>query len=183
MFYIEQDYWPLNTALYVIDFKGNHPRFVAYLLQSVLRNYQSDKAAVPGVNRNVLHDLKVRSTDLQSQERIADILSAYDDLIENNRRRMTLLEEAARQLYREWFVRLRFPGHEHTRITHGVPEGWERTPIEECCMDQTGPFDSSCKADYRGKCARCDAEGLNSASAWMISHGYRNRKGVIGMLE
>ena len=54
--------------------------------------------------------------------------SAYDDLIENNRRRMELLEEAARQLYREWFVRLRFPGREHTRIINGVPEGWERTP-------------------------------------------------------
>jgi type I restriction enzyme, S subunit len=53
---------------------------------------------------------------VRTQERIADILSAYDDLIENNRRRMTLLEEAARQLYREWFVRLRFPGHEHTRV-------------------------------------------------------------------
>ena len=55
-----------------------------------------------------------------------NILSAYDDLIENNRRRMELLEEAARQLYREWFVRLRFPGREHTRIINGVPEGWER---------------------------------------------------------
>ena len=63
---------------------------------------------------------------LTVQREIADILSAYDDLIENNRRRMALLEEAARQLYREWFVRLRFPGHEHTRITNGVPEGWER---------------------------------------------------------
>jgi len=124
VFYVEEDYWPLNTALYVTDFKGNHPRFVAYLLQSVLRNYQSDKAAVPGVNRNVLHELKVRCPDTRAQERIADILSAYDDLIENNRRRMALLEEAARQLYREWFVRLRFPGHEHTRITDGVPEGW-----------------------------------------------------------
>ena len=60
------------------------------------------------------------------QIRIANILATYDDLIENNRRRMALLEEAARQLYREWFVRLRFPGHEHTRITNGVPEGWER---------------------------------------------------------
>jgi type I restriction enzyme, S subunit len=116
VFYIEQDYWPLNTALYVTDFKGNHPRFVAYFLQNVMGNYQSDKAAVPGVNRNVLHELKVRKTDVRTQERIADILSAYDDLIENNRRRMTLLEEAARQLYREWFVRLRFPGHEHTRV-------------------------------------------------------------------
>ena len=61
--------------------------------------------------------------------RIADVLSAYDDLIENNRRRMALLEDAARQLYREWFVRLRFPGHEHTRITDGVPEGWERRKL------------------------------------------------------
>jgi type I restriction enzyme S subunit len=60
---------------------------------------------------------------------IVELLSNYDDLIENNRRRMALLEEAARQLYREWFVRLRFPGHEHTRIIDGVPEGWERKKI------------------------------------------------------
>ena len=63
---------------------------------------------------------------LDIQRRMADILSAYDDLIENNRRRIALLEQAARELYREWFVRLRFPGHESTRIVDGVPEGWER---------------------------------------------------------
>ena len=129
VFYVAEDYWPLNTALYVTDFKGNHTRFVAYFLESVLRNYQSDKAAIPGVNRNVLHELKVRCPDTTIQKRIAGILSAYDDLIENNRRRMALLEEAARQLYREWFVRLRFPGHEHTRSTNGVPEGWARLPL------------------------------------------------------
>ena len=54
------------------------------------------------------------------------ILSAYDDLIENNRRRIALLEEAARMLYREWFVHFRFPGHEHVKIIDGIPEGWER---------------------------------------------------------
>lgn len=135
VFYLEKDYWPLNTALYVIDFKGNNPRFVSYFLQTVLRNYQSDKAAVPGVNRNVLHELKVRlPLDVGAQKKIAGILSAYDDLIENNRRRMVLLEEAARQLYREWFIRLRFPGYEHTRITNGVPEGWERRPLG-CCSE------------------------------------------------
>jgi type I restriction enzyme S subunit len=68
---------------------------------------------------------------LSVQRKVADILSAYDDLIENNRRRMALLEEAAWQIYREWFVRLRFPGHEHTHITHGVPEGWERKALAE----------------------------------------------------
>ena len=131
VFYIEEDYWPLNTALYVIDFKGNRPRFVAYFLECVLRNYESDKAAVPGVNRNVLHELKVRCPDTKAQERIESILSAYDDLLDNNRRRMALLEDAARQLYREWFVRLRFPGHEHTRITDGLPKGWSRQRIAE----------------------------------------------------
>jgi type I restriction enzyme, S subunit len=131
VFYIEEDYWPLNTALYVIDFKGNRPHFVAYFLENVLRNYQSDKAAVPGVNRNVLHEIKVRCPDTQVQDRIANILSAYDDLIENNRRRMALLEDAARQLYREWFVRLRFPGYEHTPVTNGVPEGWVRKSLGE----------------------------------------------------
>jgi len=75
---------------------------------------------------------------LDVQRRVADTLSAYDDLIENNRRRMALLEDAARQLYREWFVRLRFPGHEHTRIVDGVPEGWERTPLESVMVLQRG---------------------------------------------
>jgi type I restriction enzyme S subunit len=67
---------------------------------------------------------------VEVQRRIADILSAYDDLIEINRRRMVLLEESARHLYQEWFVRLRFPGYEHTRIINGVPEGWERKRLD-----------------------------------------------------
>ena len=62
---------------------------------------------------------------------ITSILSAYDDLIENNRRRIQLLEQAARLLYKEWFVHLRFPGHEHTQIIDGVPEGWEKKPLSE----------------------------------------------------
>lgn len=131
VFFLEEDYWPLNTALYVIDFKGNDPRFSSYLLKNVLKDYQSDKAAVPGVDRNVLHEIKVRAPDYATQHRISDVLSAYDDQFENNRRRMALLEESARLLYREWFVRLRFPGHEHTRIVDGVPEGWVRKSLCE----------------------------------------------------
>ena len=79
---------------------------------------------------------------LRIQQQIAEILSAYDDLIENNQRRMALLEEAARQIYREWFVRLHFPGHEHTRITNGVPEGWEKRRLDELAdvtMGQSPP--------------------------------------------
>lgn len=132
VFFLEEDYWPLNTALYVIDFKGNDPRFSAYLLRNTLKGYQSEKAAVPGVDRNVLHEIRVRAPDHPTQLRITEILAAYDNLIENNRRRMALLEESAGLLYREWFVHLRFPGHEHTRISDGMPEGWKRKQLGEC---------------------------------------------------
>ncbi len=135
VFYLEEDYWPLNTALYVIDFKGNDPRFSAYFLRNVLKGYQSEKAAVPGVDRNVLHEIKVRAPSLTLQLRIVDILSTYDDLIENNRRRMVLLEESAGLLYREWFVRLRFPGYEHTPIVDGMPKGWERKTLGDLCSE------------------------------------------------
>ncbi len=89
-------------------------------------------ATVRHTSPNRIKSCRVRiPRDVDYQRTIAEILSAYDELIENNRRRMALLEEAARQLYREWFVRLRFPGHEHTRIVNGMPEGWERLPLGE----------------------------------------------------
>jgi len=69
--------------------------------------------------------------NVTSQQRVAAILSAYDDLITNNRRRIQLQEESARLLYREWFVRLRFPGHEHAKIRDGIPEGWKKAPLAE----------------------------------------------------
>ncbi|HUT86769.1 MAG TPA: restriction endonuclease subunit S [Candidatus Heimdallarchaeota archaeon] len=69
--------------------------------------------------------------DVQEQKVIARTLAAYDELIENNQRRIQLLEQAARLLYKEWFVHLRFPGHEHVTITGGVPEGWERMKLSE----------------------------------------------------
>lgn len=153
VFYISEPYWPLNTALYVVDFKANVPRFTAYLLRNTLRNYKSEKAAVPGVDRNVLHLLKVRTTERREQERVVAILSAYDDLIENNRRRIALLEEAARMLYREWFIHFRFPGHEHVKITDGLPQGWDRSSLSSICSPddgiQTGPFGSQLhQSDY-----------------------------------
>ena len=148
VFYLEEDYWPLNTALYVIDFKGNDPRFSAYFLRNILKDYQSEKAAVPGVDRNVLHEIKVRAPDHASQRRISDILATYDDLIENNRRRMALLEESARLLYCEWFVRLRFPGHEHTRITDGVPEGWARKTALDAVSVLSGGTPKTSVPDY-----------------------------------
>jgi len=150
VYFLQEDFWPLNTALYVIDFKGNDPRFSSYFLRNVLKGYQSEKAAIPGVDRNVLHEIKVHLPSLPEQLRITEILSTYDDLIDNNRRRMALLEDSARQLYREWFVRLRFPGHEHTPTVDGVPQGWERVRIDALGTVLTGKTPSTKDADNYG---------------------------------
>ncbi|HRD83633.1 MAG TPA: restriction endonuclease subunit S [Rubrivivax sp.] len=129
VYYIDRDYWPLNTALYVTDFLGNEPRFVAHLLKQALANYQSDKAAVPGVDRNVVHELPVRVPDTETQRRIAEVVSDYDDLIDNNRRRINLLEDSVRLVFDEWFVRMRFPGYESRPLVDGLPHGWARSTV------------------------------------------------------
>jgi type I restriction enzyme, S subunit len=92
-------------------------------------------STIPLINLGILRGLPVPLPPLETQTRIADLVSSYDDLIENNRRRMALLEDSARLLYREWFVRLRFPGYEHTRIVDGVPQGWERKTMGNLCSE------------------------------------------------
>lgn len=126
VFYIPINFWPLNTTLFVRDYKGNDRRFIGYFLKTLNFAHQNVAGAVPGVNRNYLHELAVTVPPPPTQRKIAAVLSAYDDLIENNQRRIAILEEMARNLYREWFVDLRFPGHEHVRMVDGVPEGWAR---------------------------------------------------------
>jgi len=102
--YITEDYWPLNTALYVRDFKGNDPRFINYFLRSLDFSAYSDKAAVPGLNRNHLHTARVILPPLPEQRAIARILGTLDDKIELNRRMANTLEEMARALFKAWFV-------------------------------------------------------------------------------
>ena len=112
------------------------PRFLHYYFLSPAWRAKMDAIKVTGatVDRiplTIFPDTEVSLPGLENQFRIADVLSAYDDLIENNRRRIALLEEAARLLYREWFVHFRFPGHEHVKITDGLPKGWERRSLIE----------------------------------------------------
>ncbi|MCX5971746.1 MAG: restriction endonuclease subunit S [Coprothermobacterota bacterium] len=127
--YTSRAYWPHNTVLYVKDFKDNHPRFVYYLLDSIDFASFNSGSAQPSLNRNYLYGLRIRFPSLPVQAKIAAILSAYDDLIENNLRRIKILEKMAQNLYREWFVKFRFPGHQHARFTDSplglIPEGWE----------------------------------------------------------
>lgn len=115
-------------------------KFVFYQLQQSSTIGWVEKHAVGAtmlnLNTTILSNIPVFLPPIETQRRIADILSAYDDLIENNRKQIKLLEEAAQRLYKEWFVDLRFPGHEHTKIVDGVPEGWE-----ECSLDDVIEFD------------------------------------------
>jgi type I restriction enzyme S subunit len=117
-------------------------RFYMYYLMSPMGKAEFFSRTGGAVQQVInLADLKTVSVPLPSESEqieIASILSNYDDLIENNRRRMALLEESARLLYREWFVRLRFPGYEHTPIVEGVPQGWERAPLESALVLQRG---------------------------------------------
>ena len=106
VFFVQDDFWPLNTTLYVEDFKGNDPRFISYFLRCLDFFAFSDKAAVPGVNRNDLHLAEVRIPPLAKQRAIAHILGTLDDRIELNRRMNETLEEMARALFNSWFVDL-----------------------------------------------------------------------------
>ncbi|OPY86289.1 MAG: EcoKI restriction-modification system protein HsdS [Syntrophus sp. PtaU1.Bin208] len=100
------------------------------------------------LNTKILGGISVPLLSLNTQDRIISILSAYDDLIENNRQRIQLLEQAARLLYKEWFVNLRFPGHEHVKIIDGVPEGWERKKIADVCETVGGGTPSTRVTEY-----------------------------------
>lgn len=120
-----------------------HPRFLHYYFltpawRSVVEANIISGATVDRVPLTKFPDFEVRLPGLDVQKHIASILSVYDDLIENNRRRIQLLEQAARLLYKEWFVHLRFPGHEHVKIKDGVPEGWEKKSLGELLTLQRG---------------------------------------------
>lgn len=139
--FIDGRYWPLNTTLYVKDFKGNNPRYVYYFLQLIhLENFNAG-SGVPTLNQNHLHKIKIKIPPLQEQKKIAAVLSAYDDLIKNNKRRIALLERMAEEIYSEWFMRMRFPGHKNTKFVKGVPTTWKIRELKSLVEDII---------DYRG---------------------------------
>lgn len=125
----EGPFWATDNTIIARPKNGHNLRYIYYLLSNTpLREYAGG-AAQPLMTQQILSGVKAKLLSPAQSEVVADILSAYDDLIENNRRRIALLEEAARMLYREWFVHFRFPGHEHVKNIDGLPEGWERTTL------------------------------------------------------
>ena len=152
--FINVRYWPHNTTLWVKDFKGNDPKFVYYQMQDLDFARFNAGAGVPTLNRNHLDSLEVDVPSLSVQQRIADILSAYDELIENSQQRIKILESMARALYREWFVYFRYPGHESVPLVPSelgdIPQGWEVKSIQQIGSVITGKTPSKANLDFYG---------------------------------
>ncbi len=166
VFYVEEDFWPLNTTLYVRDFKGNDPQFIHYFLKTVDFLAYSDKAAVPGVNRNHLHEASVVVPPIGSQRSIAQFLGALDDRITLLRETNATLEAIAQALFKSWFVDFDpvrakmegrtpegmdeataalFPDGFETSELGEVPRGWRYSTVGESfvlTMGQSPPGDT-----------------------------------------
>ena len=121
-----------DSIMGFVPFEGvANTRFIKYCFDRLQRDCKqiSQGTAQDNLSWEKLSTIKFCIPEYKEQCRIADILSAYDDLIENNQKQIKLLEEAAQRLYKEWFVDLHFPGHENTKIVDGVPEGWRISSI------------------------------------------------------
>lgn len=183
--YINEKCTPLNTTLYVKDYKGNFPKFVYYFLQMMHLEQFNSGTGVPTLNQNHLHSYKILVPDLATQEKIADILSTYDDLIENNNRRIEILEQMAQEIYKEWFVRFRFPGHEKIKFKSikmtnwiigndtisMIPNSWHIGNVNELALFKRGSNLTS---------ANMINGNIPVISAGIQPAGYHNKANVFG---
>lgn len=139
-------------------------KFLYYMMLSKNFYMKADSVAIGAAQRtitlNSLRNIEVDVPKIETQRRIADILSTYDDLIENNQKQIKLLEEAAQRLYKEWFVDLRFPGYEQTKIIDGVPEGWKQEKIDDIFLIKYGKTLPVSKIKQQGKYPVYGANGI-----------------------
>lgn len=144
----------INSGMVI--FRVNQEKLLPYYLYLFLNSKdflsQSESlqsgAAQPQLPIKDIRKLEINIPDLETQKKIASILSNYDDLIQTNQQRIALLEEAAQRLYDEWFVKLRFPNHEQVPVVDGVPEGWERVTFADICESVGGGTPSTKVNEY-----------------------------------
>ena len=141
LFYLNEPFSTVDTMFWTkVNKSIALPKFLYYLLKTYDLASLDEGAAIPSLTTKALNVVKIPLPPLETQRKIAKILSNYDDLIENNLKRIKLLEEMAQQTYEEWFVRMRFPGHESATINPetGLPEGWEKVKLGEVCNFSQG---------------------------------------------
>ena len=141
--FVTEPFWTVDTCYYTVV---NRDKVLPYFLYCCLCKMDIQSlntgSAVPSMTFEKYYSIEVPIPPLSTQHRIASILSRYDSLIENYQKQIKLLEEAAQRLYKEWFVDLRFPGHENAKIVDGVPEGWEKKKLCEFTGITDGTHDS-----------------------------------------
>lgn len=141
-----------RTVLIRPNVQKVNPQYLVYYLLSPKPQYEllgtANGATVAHVNLPAIRNLKIELPEKSVQDKIGTILVTYDDLIENNQKQIKLLEEAAQRLYKEWFVDLRFPGHENTKIVDGVPEGWNECTVESFGTVITGKTPPTSNKEY-----------------------------------
>ncbi len=169
VFFEKRNFYPIDTVFYITENQKVYDlRFLYYSLLTLGLDKLNTDAAVPGLNRNVAYEQKFLLPDIPTQQKIAFILSAYDDLIENNLKRIKILEEMAQMIYREWFVNFRFPGHEKVKMVKSelgmIPEGWEIIKLGEMLEFQKG---KKAKNIYH--------QPLNNSIPYLLIDGLRNR--------
>ena len=152
--FVTEPFWTVDTCYYTVV---NRDKVLPYFLYCCLCKMDIQSlntgSAVPSMTFEKYYSIEVPIPPLSTQHCIANILSRYDSLIENYQKQIKLLEEAAQRLYKEWFVDLRFPGHENTKIIDGVPEGWEKKKLHEIAEVVMG---SSPKSEFYNN----DKQGL-----------------------
>ena len=146
-FYVNQ-----RVAIVRVNPEKANPVFIFYQIATRSNELELFKkangAGQPNISAKQIGELPVVLPSTEQQQYIADVLSSYDDLIENSQKQIKLLEEAAQRLYKEWFVDLRFPGHETTPIVDGVPEGWRETCMDDICDSIGGGTPSTKSEEY-----------------------------------
>ena len=174
--YIDSKCWPLNTSLYSKDFRGNNPKYIYYFLQTMHLEQYNAGAGVPTLNQNHLQQLKIVVHDIDEQKKVSYILSAYDNLIENNNKRIKLLEQMAENLYKEWFVRFRFPGYEDVEFENGIPKGWKIESLSDIADIIMGQSPES--ENYNTNCIGLPFhQGVGSYGDFYLIDGVYSTKG------
>ena len=147
--YINNAFWTVDTCYYTeINKDIAYPYYLYRLLRSLDLSGLDSGASIPSMTSKCYYGIKIDLPERSTQKRIADMLYSYDELIENNNRRIALLEKAAQELYKEWFVRFRFPGHENTKFENGLPEGWERKKVSTYYNTCSGGTPSRTHEEY-----------------------------------
>lgn len=153
VYFAHSDFWPIDTTYYIEKKKDCYDLKYIYFLFKTL-NLIDTAAAVPGLSRDSLYNIEVKIPPLNAQRKIASILSDYDDLIEVNERKIKILEDMAKLIYKEWFVKFKFPGYEKVKMVKSelgkIPEGWRICDIGSIGKVITGKTPSTKEMDNFG---------------------------------